>query len=46
MTENNRRARFYQLTAAGRQHYRAESATWLRYTESVTQLLTLTSRTA
>ena len=46
LTENNRRARYYQLTTAGRQHYRAESATWLRYTESVTQLLTLTRRTA
>ena len=46
MSENNRRARFYQLTAAGRQHYRAESATWLRYTQSVTHVLTLASRTA
>ena len=29
MSENNRRARYYKLTAAGRQRLRAESETWL-----------------
>src|SRR5262249_15670201 len=31
---NNRRARYYRLSAAGRQRLRAESSTWQRYTTS------------
>lgn len=46
VTENNRRARFYTLTAAGRQRLRAETATWLRYTQTVGHILTRTARTA
>ncbi|MEX2282047.1 MAG: PadR family transcriptional regulator [Gemmatimonadota bacterium] len=46
VTETGRRARFYQLTAAGRRKLKAEAATWLRYTQSVTAILALTSRTA
>jgi transcriptional regulator len=46
ITETGRRARFYQLTAAGRRKLKAEAATWLRYTQSVTAILALTSRTA
>jgi transcriptional regulator len=46
LTETNRRGRYYRLTSEGRQRLRAESATWLRYTESVTAILALTSRTA
>lgn len=38
-TENNRRARYYTLTAAGRQRLRNDTATWLRYTRSVTGIL-------
>ena len=45
-SENNRRARYYKLTAAGRQRLRTESDTWLRYTRSVTSILSLASRTA
>lgn len=45
-SENNRRARYYKLTPAGRQRLRAESATWLRYTQSVTAILSLSSRGA
>jgi PadR family transcriptional regulator, regulatory protein PadR len=45
-SDNNRRARYYKLTAAGRQRLRTESATWLRYTQSVTGILSLASRTA
>lgn len=41
VTENNRRARYYRLTAAGENHLRAESDTWFRYTRSVTAILTL-----
>ena len=43
-SENNRRARYYKLTAAGRQRLRADAATWMRYTESVTAILSLASR--
>lgn len=46
VTENNRRARYYELTTAGRKRLRQETATWLRYTRSVTHVLTLASRTA
>jgi transcriptional regulator len=43
ITENNRRARYYKLTTAGRHRLRSESETWLRYTESVTAILALRS---
>src|SRR4051812_26337040 len=46
VSENNRRARYYKLATAGRQRLRSETALWLRYTESVTQILSLSSRTA
>ena len=45
-TENNRRARYYKLTTTGRQRLRTETATWTRYTESVSAILALASRTA
>ena len=40
LTENNRRARYYSVTAAGGAHLRAESKKWVRYAETVTELLT------
>jgi transcriptional regulator len=43
-TENNRQARYYKLTAAGRQRLKSESETWLRYTKSVTSILSIASR--
>lgn len=46
ITENNRRARYYRLTAAGRQRLRADAATWLRYTRSVSGILALAHRDA
>ena len=45
-TENNRRAKYYRLTPAGRRHLQAETDTWLRYTQSVTSILTLAARPA
>jgi len=39
LSENNRRARFYTLTAAGRRHLRGEAAVWLRYAQAVTRVL-------
>ena len=40
VTENNRRARYYAVTSAGRAHLRAETARWLRYSEMVSGILT------
>jgi transcriptional regulator len=45
ITENNRRARFYKLTTAGRRHLRAETESWLRYTTTVTAILAVSART-
>jgi PadR family transcriptional regulator PadR len=39
ITENNRRARYYRLTAAGRTHLRAESASLVRYARTVMAIL-------
>ena len=39
LSENNRKARYYELTAAGRRHLRAESAVWRRYAEAVSKVL-------
>jgi PadR family transcriptional regulator PadR len=35
LSGNNRRAKYYALTVAGRQALRAESATWSRYARAV-----------
>jgi transcriptional regulator len=40
VTENKRRARYYRITAAGRAHFTRETATWIRYAETVTGILT------
>ena len=42
LSENNRRAKFYTLTAKGRAHLRAQAAHWLRYAGAVTQVLRAT----
>jgi PadR family transcriptional regulator PadR len=39
LSENNRRAKFYQLTAEGRRQLRQEAATWRRYAEAVFKVL-------
>ena len=39
LSENNRRARFYTISAAGRTHLRSEAAQWMRYAGAVTQVL-------
>jgi PadR family transcriptional regulator PadR len=38
-SENNRRARYYTLTAAGRKRLREETATWRRYARAVEAVL-------
>jgi transcriptional regulator len=42
LSENNRRAKFYSLTARGRQLLRAEAATWRRYANAVVRVLEAT----
>ena len=39
MTENNRRARFYRLTRAGRRQLEAETESWARLTAAVQGVL-------
>ena len=38
-SENNRRAKYYQLTAQGRQQLRAKATTWAQYAAAVTRVL-------
>ena len=45
ITDKNRRARYYGLTAAGRAHLRAETENWLSYANAVTTVLTASRRT-
>ena len=40
VTGNNRRARYYKLTAAGRAYLRAETKNWVQYADTVTTILT------
>ena len=39
LSENNRRARFYQLTRAGRKQLQAREEHWTRYVEAVFKIL-------
>ena len=39
ISENNRKAKFYSLTAAGRRQLAAEAKTWARYAEAVFRVL-------
>ncbi|HEX7050477.1 MAG TPA: PadR family transcriptional regulator [Longimicrobiales bacterium] len=39
LSENNRRARYYTLTPAGRKRLGAEVRAWRRYAEAVSQVL-------
>jgi PadR family transcriptional regulator, regulatory protein PadR len=39
LSENNRRARFYELTTEGRKRLRAEAASWRRYAQAVSSVI-------
>jgi transcriptional regulator len=39
ISENNRRAKFYQLTGAGRRQLRTKAAVWTRYASAVSKIL-------
>ena len=43
VTANSQRARYYRVTKAGRAHLTAVSAQWVRYADTVTQILKSTS---
>ena len=39
VSEHNRRAKYYRLTAAGRKHLRAETDNWSRFAQAVAWVL-------
>ena len=43
LSENNRRARFYQLTRAGKHHLQSREEHWTRYVEAVFKILRSTN---
>jgi PadR family transcriptional regulator, regulatory protein PadR len=46
VTENQRQARYYKITTAGRAQLKAQTAQWVRYAETVTTILTAAPRSA
>src|SRR5687768_9304332 len=46
VSEHNRRAKFYTLTALGRQQLRAETASWHQFVEAVGRVLVATRQPA
>lgn len=43
-SENNRRAKYYRLTATGKRHLQDESELWQQYTNAIHRALTLPVR--
>lgn len=46
LSENNRRAKYYRLTAAGRRRLRSEMDTWRRFAETVAKVLAASAQPA
>ena len=46
LSENNRRAKFYRLTPAGRAALRAETGNWSRYVKMVARVLSAAEQPA
>ena len=46
ISENNRRAKYYHLTATGRRQLARESATWLRFAAAMTKVFGSTRQPA
>lgn len=44
VTENNRQARYYSITQPGRTFLKEQTASWVRYSEIVTNILTAPAR--
>jgi PadR family transcriptional regulator PadR len=40
VTENNRRARYYEITTQGKSHLKSETSQWVQYAQIVTAILT------
>jgi len=45
ISDNNRRAKYYKLTAEGRRQLRAESSSWSIYSQAVGKVLAATTAT-
>jgi transcriptional regulator len=43
LSENNRRAKYYKLTPAGRRQLRVESSSWSVFAQAVSKVLTATT---
>jgi PadR family transcriptional regulator, regulatory protein PadR len=43
-SENNRRAKFYELTAVGRKQFAHETSDWWKYAAAISKVLTSTSK--
>ncbi len=46
LSDNNRRAKFYELTAKGRKQLRVEVSTWARFADAVSRVLDATTQPA
>jgi len=46
VSENNRRAKFYQLTTEGRQQLRRELTNWTRFSEALSKIVEATRQPA
>jgi transcriptional regulator len=46
VSENNRRAKFYRLTAQGRRQLRAETADWSQFVDAMAKVLRATEQPA
>ncbi len=46
LSENNRRAKFYELTPSGRRQLRVEASTWVRFANAVSCVLSATTQPA
>ena len=46
VTENNRRAKFYRLTAAGKKQLRTSHDYWAKFAKAVTQVLEISPKSA
>lgn len=44
LTENNRRAKYYKLSAAGRRQFAEQSGTWLRFAATMGKVLRATEQ--
>ena len=46
LSENNRRAKYYRLTAAGRRQLAAETSNWAAYAQAISKVLQSTQQPA